>query len=68
MIILKSKEGLKMKIIKKGFSKRSFARKNNIAESTFIQISNGKQSPRPLTAKKICEGLEVDFDDIFTVQ
>lgn len=55
-------------IAKSGFSKRAFARKCGLSESTFIQISNGKQSPRPNTAKKICEGLHLKFDDIFVIE
>ncbi|MYL47666.1 helix-turn-helix domain-containing protein [Virgibacillus halodenitrificans] len=67
MITLKSKNIFNRKIIKQGFSKRGFARANNIAEATLIQISNGKQAPRPETARKICEGLQVEFDDIFLI-
>lgn len=67
MILLRSKKEFNEKIIKCGFSKRGFAQKNNISEATLIQISNGKQYPRPKTAKKICEGLGVQFDDIFMI-
>lgn len=55
-------------IAKIGFSKRAFARKCGLSEATFIQISNGKQSPRPDTAKKICDALELKFDDIFVIK
>ncbi|SEM80218.1 DNA-binding transcriptional regulator, XRE-family HTH domain [Terribacillus saccharophilus] len=67
MIILKQKDDFQKELIKRGYSKRSFARSHGIAESTLIQISNGKQSPRPETAKRICEGLKVNFDDVFTI-
>ncbi|AXF57409.1 helix-turn-helix transcriptional regulator [Salicibibacter kimchii] len=68
MITLKSQDKFNQKILKKGFSKRAFAKKCGVSESAFIQISNGKQSPRPETAKKICESLNHDFDDIFEIK
>ena len=68
MIVLKSHVEFNQMIAKSGFSKRGFARKSGLSESTFIQISNGKQSPRPNTAKKICDGLQLSFDDIFVIK
>lgn len=67
MIILKSKTDFNEKLIKEGFSKRAFAQKSGIPCSTLIQISNGKQSPRAGTAKKICDALGVNFDDLFKI-
>lgn len=67
MIILKSKKEFNERLIKDGFSKRGFAQKSCVPYATLIQISNGKQSPRPETAKKICEALGVNFDDIFRI-
>ncbi|WP_082672865.1 helix-turn-helix transcriptional regulator [Luteimonas abyssi] len=68
MIILKSKSEFISQLIREGYSKREFARKNGISEATLIQISNGKQSPRPATAKKICDALGCKFDDIFLIE
>ncbi|KMN42329.1 helix-turn-helix transcriptional regulator [Bacillus sp. LK2] len=68
MIILKSRSEFNEIIAKRGFSKRAFARESGMSEATFIQISNGKQSPRPNTAKKICDTLLLNFDDIFTIE
>lgn len=68
MITLKFRDEFNQIIAKNGFSKRAFARKCGLSESTFIQISNGKQSPRPDTAKKICDGLQLSFDDIFSIK
>lgn len=68
MILLKSKSEFNRHLIKNGYSKRGFARAFDIGESTLIQISNGKQSPRPETAKKICEGLNVNFDELFEIE
>lgn len=66
-IQLKSQDTFQYSIIKLGFSKRGFARSIGVSEATLIQISNGKQSPRPDTAKKICSALDVEFDEIFEI-
>lgn len=68
LIVLKSRSEFNEIIAKRGFSKRAFARESGMSEATFIQISNGKQSPRPDTAKKICDTLLLNFDDIFTIE
>lgn len=68
LIKLKSKKEFNELLVKEGYSKRSFARKSDLSESTIIQISNEKQSPRPENAKKICEALERGFDDIFIIE
>ncbi|WP_257009735.1 XRE family transcriptional regulator [Evansella halocellulosilytica] len=52
MIVLKSKKDFNQRLIREGFSKCSFAKINGISGATLIQISNGKQYPRPETAKK----------------
>lgn len=67
MIVLKNQKHFNRTVSKNGFTKRAFARHCGLSESTFIQISNGKQSPRPDTAMKICVGLQVQFDDIFNI-
>lgn len=68
LIVLKSRSEFNGIIAKRGFSKRAFARESGMSEATFIQISNGKQSPRPDTAKKICDTLLLNFDDIFAIE
>lgn len=68
MIVLKNGKIFNQTISKKGFTKRAFARHCGLSESTLIQISNGKQSPRADTAKKICDGLQLHFDDVFTIK
>lgn len=68
MIVLKNILLFNQTVSKKGFTKRSFARHCGLSESTFIQVSNGKQSPRPDTAKKICNGIEMGFDDVFDIR
>lgn len=54
-------------LIRRGFSRRAFARRAGIGESTIIQICNNDRNPSPQTAKKICETLEIDFDQIFEI-
>ncbi|MNW38889.1 helix-turn-helix protein [compost metagenome] len=54
-------------LIRKGFSKRGLAEAAKIGEATAIQISNGDRHPSPRTAKRICDTLEVSFDDIFEI-
>lgn len=68
MIRLKSLEEFNEIITKKGFSKRALAEKSGLSVSTLVQISNGKQSPRPHTAKKICEALNMNFEDLFIIR
>lgn len=67
MIELKSKKEFNLKIITLGYSKRGLARASGVSEATIIKISNGRQSPRPETAKKICKVLGVEFSEIFKV-
>jgi transcriptional regulator with XRE-family HTH domain len=54
-------------LIRKGLSRRGLAEKARIGEATAIQICNGQRNPSPRTAKRICEALEVEFDDIFEI-
>lgn len=68
LIVLKNRDEFNQTITKVGFSKRAFARECGLTESTLIQISNEKQSPRPDTAKKICDALRLNFDDVFTIE
>ncbi|WP_449354410.1 helix-turn-helix transcriptional regulator [Virgibacillus natechei] len=68
MITLKSRHEFNESIAKNGYSKRAFARKSGVSESTLIQISNGNQSPRPETARKIYDALQQNFDDIFVIE
>lgn len=54
-------------LIKKGFSKKAFAEAANIGQVTALQICNGDRNPSPRIAKRICDTLEVEFDDIFEI-
>ncbi|PQP89679.1 helix-turn-helix transcriptional regulator [Paenibacillus sp. AR247] len=54
-------------LIRRGFSKKAFAEAANIGQVTALQISNGDRNPSPRIAKRICDTLEVEFDDIFEI-
>ncbi|QJD87587.1 helix-turn-helix transcriptional regulator [Cohnella herbarum] len=54
-------------LIRKGHTVHSFAVVVGIEEATIEQITNGKGNPSPQAAKKICDALEVKFDDIFRI-
>lgn len=54
-------------LIRKGLSKRGFAKMANIADVTIIQITSGSRNPSPRTAKKICEALGAEFDELFVI-
>jgi transcriptional regulator with XRE-family HTH domain len=70
------KEGEKMKIkvnasafvqarIKMGFSQRELAKRTKLSSALISQIENDERNPSPNSAKKICDVLDVAFDDIF---
>lgn len=54
-------------LIRKGFSKRAFAKVAGIGESTIVKICSFDRNPSPRTAKRICEALEIDFDELFEI-
>ncbi|WP_339820496.1 helix-turn-helix transcriptional regulator [Paenibacillus sp. FSL R7-0216] len=54
-------------LIRKGFSKKAFAEAAGIGQVTALQICNGDRNPSPRIAKRICDALEVTFDDIFMI-
>lgn len=65
VIKLKDQHDFAKLLIVNGHSKRSFAKKIKISNAFLIQISNGDRNPGPKVAKKICEGLDKEFDEIF---
>lgn len=66
-IFLKDVEKFKLMLIKNGYSQRSFGKAASISPPYACQISNGNRCPGPNIAKKICEILKVEFDDIFFI-
>ena len=67
MIKLIDKENLQELLSKKGITKNSLKSATNISESYADSILKGKVSPSPKVARKICELLDVSFNDIFYV-
>jgi DNA-binding XRE family transcriptional regulator len=51
--------------IVQGFSTNQLAQKAILNTVTINKIENGKHSPNPSTALKICKALGVEFDEIF---
>jgi len=54
-------------LIRRGWSKSDLGEQVGIGAPYAIQICNGARNPGPKTARKICEALEVGFDDIFEI-
>lgn len=67
MIIKVKVEALNEILCRRGYSKRSFASLARIGEVTAQQICRGMRNPSPPVAKKILDGLGVQFDEIFFV-
>lgn len=66
--IIKSKSNqVKINRIKKGLSTRAFYNMAGISSATLCKIENYNTSLLPQTAKKICEALELKFDDLFEI-
>lgn len=66
-IKLKDVIGFEELLIRKGYSKKAFAEAAGIGQVTALQICNGDRNPSPRIAKRICDTLEVEFDDIFEI-
>ncbi|MDE3840256.1 XRE family transcriptional regulator [Bacillus methanolicus] len=67
-IFLKDSRQFKIMLIERGFSQRQFSKRIGTSETYLNQIINNKKSPSPAIAKKIVDQLEVEFQDIFTIQ
>ena len=63
-----AKKELYQKIIKKGYSIKSFSEYTNISIPAMTRICKRQSKPYPKNAKKICKALECEFDDIFTIE
>lgn len=64
IIKIKSNEFKSLRI-KKGFSQRGLGRAANLSSGLINQIENSERNPSPESAKKICDALNVEFDEIF---
>ncbi len=65
MIIQKDSNFINAKI-KNGYSDRSLANEIGVSNSTISRIEKNKPIS-PATAKKVCNALKVNFDDIFQI-
>jgi len=66
-IILKDIGNFQVLLLRKGFTKRELGRQAGISEVYAQQIANGDRNPGAKVARRICESLEVEFDDIFFI-
>lgn len=66
--IAPKKDALTESLIKKGLSKSELGEMVGVGSSYAIQICNGTRHPGPRTAKRICDVLGVEFDDIFIIK
>lgn len=55
-------------LMSKGYSQRKFANQADISGPYMSQIIKGKRNPSPNMAKKICDTLDLQFDDIFFIE
>ncbi|MFF2907669.1 helix-turn-helix transcriptional regulator [Paenibacillus sp. NPDC057934] len=66
-IEVKDKNYLAELLMRKGFNKTQFSKEICLSQPMTIQITNGDRSLSPRIAKRICDVLEVEFDDIFEI-
>ena len=66
MITVKRRE-LKERMIKAGLTGAGLAKKAGITQGYVCLILNGKRTVLPPTAKKICDVLFCNFDDVFFI-
>ena len=67
MIIIKSGE-LSERMARAGFTGAGLARATGISQGYVCQVLNGKRAVLPPTAKKICNTLGCEFDEIFEIK
>jgi len=54
-------------IIMRGFSKTDFGKEIQRSQPMTVQITNGDRSPSPKTARRICEVLDVEWNELFEI-
>ena len=67
MIIAKPQNLYKL-MAKKGFTGNRLAEKTGITQGYMSYIIRGRRAVLPPTAKKICDALQCDFDEIFEIR
>lgn len=66
--MIKVKSELNRIRIKNGYTMSGLARVAGVSPQFISAILNNRFNPSAVTAKKICEVLEVEFDEIFTIE
>ena len=64
-IKIKAKSDLYNRVVKSGRSRSRLAKEASLSLSHISSVMRGKYSISPEKAKKICEILNCEFDDIF---
>ncbi|WP_336775382.1 helix-turn-helix transcriptional regulator [Paenibacillus sp. MMO-58] len=64
-IVVKNSEMLRQRILKKGYSVRSYSRAIDVSDSHMSQIVNCQRNPGPEIAKKMAALLDASFEEIF---
>lgn len=66
MKIIANKEAIIKLRILKGFSQNELAKKASVSNTVIIRIEQGKNIT-PASAKKVCNALGIDFEQIFHI-
>ncbi|TXL67463.1 helix-turn-helix transcriptional regulator [Cerasibacillus terrae] len=67
-VLLKDSIEFRKVLIEKGYSQRKFAREIDTSEAYLNQIINMKKHASPGVARKISNGLEIEFKDLFIIK
>jgi DNA-binding XRE family transcriptional regulator len=67
MKLLTDRKALAVARIKAGLSQTELSKRANVSKTLICQIETGDRNPSPGTARKLCEALSVDFEDIFFI-
>lgn len=68
MVIIVAKKDVFTKTrVKKGLSLNTIAKIANLHYTTINRIENGKTNVSPETAKKVCDALGLEFDELFNI-
>jgi predicted transcriptional regulator len=68
MMITAKREEITRRMAKAGFTGAGLASAAGISQSYIVLLLSGKRNMRPPTAKRICEALKCEFDDVFILK
>ena len=66
-MILAKRDNLIRQMTLQGLTGAGLARKAKVSQGYIVQVINGKRTILAPTAKKICDTLQCQFDDIFVI-